>query len=107
MIVICPANGFHLKLASLSVAAEEEISAMKKELDKYGIQMPAFGKIGGILANEVSKIIILSNDRCIYKSSFIRCPWMKLQVCFWRHFVVHDVNIFLFIFSACSSSCHQ
>ncbi|XP_065909989.1 ras GTPase-activating-like protein IQGAP1 [Dysidea avara] len=32
---------------------EEEISAMKKELDKYGIQMPAFGKIGGILANEM------------------------------------------------------
>ena len=26
---------------------------MKKELDKYGIQMPAFGKIGGILASEV------------------------------------------------------
>ena len=42
------------------MAAEEEISAMKKELDKYGIQMPAFGKIGGILANEVSEVIILS-----------------------------------------------
>ena len=26
---------------------------MRKELDKYGIQMPAFSKIGGILANEV------------------------------------------------------
>ena len=36
---------------------EEEISAMKKELDKYGIQMPAFGKIGGILASEVCNII--------------------------------------------------
>ena len=33
--------------------AEEQISAMQQELDKYGIQMPAFGKIGGILANEV------------------------------------------------------
>ncbi|XP_070211492.1 ras GTPase-activating-like protein IQGAP1 isoform X2 [Littorina saxatilis] len=33
---------------------EEEISAMRKELDKYGIQMPAFSKIGGILANEMS-----------------------------------------------------
>ena len=32
---------------------EEEISAMQQELDKYGINMPAFGKIGGILANEV------------------------------------------------------
>lgn len=27
---------------------------MKLELDKYGIQMPAFNKIGGILANELS-----------------------------------------------------
>ena len=27
---------------------------MQKELDKYGIQMPQFGKIGGILANELS-----------------------------------------------------
>lgn len=32
---------------------EEELSAMRRELDKYGIQMPAFSKIGGILANEV------------------------------------------------------
>lgn len=27
---------------------------MKAALDKYGINMPAFGKIGGILANEMS-----------------------------------------------------
>uniref|UniRef100_A0A8C1XBL3 IQ motif containing GTPase activating protein 2 n=1 Tax=Cyprinus carpio TaxID=7962 RepID=A0A8C1XBL3_CYPCA len=33
---------------------EEEISNMRKELDKYGIQMPTFSKIGGILANELS-----------------------------------------------------
>ncbi|KAL0984873.1 hypothetical protein UPYG_G00149790 [Umbra pygmaea] len=33
---------------------EEEINNMKLELDKYGIQMPAFSKIGGILANELS-----------------------------------------------------
>ncbi|KAL3866731.1 hypothetical protein ACJMK2_044012 [Sinanodonta woodiana] len=33
---------------------EEEISAMRAELEKYGIQMPAFSKIGGILANELS-----------------------------------------------------
>lgn len=26
---------------------------MRGELEKYGIQMPAFGKIGGILANEM------------------------------------------------------
>ncbi|KAJ8285564.1 hypothetical protein GJAV_G00028290 [Gymnothorax javanicus] len=33
---------------------EEEISNVRKELDKYGIQMPTFSKIGGILANELS-----------------------------------------------------
>ena len=33
--------------------SDEEISNMKKELDKYGITMPAFSKIGGMLANEV------------------------------------------------------
>ena len=34
--------------------SEEELSNMRKELDKYGIQMPQFSKIGGILANELS-----------------------------------------------------
>ena len=34
-------------------ATDEEISAMRRELEKYGIQMPAFSKIGGILANEM------------------------------------------------------
>ncbi|XP_066272351.1 ras GTPase-activating-like protein IQGAP1 isoform X4 [Branchiostoma lanceolatum] len=34
---------------------EEEITAMRKALEKYGIQMPAFNKIGGILANELSE----------------------------------------------------
>ncbi|KAL0979273.1 hypothetical protein UPYG_G00183070 [Umbra pygmaea] len=33
---------------------EEEISNMRRELEKYGIQMPTFSKIGGILANELS-----------------------------------------------------
>ncbi|CAL8346615.1 unnamed protein product [Lota lota] len=33
---------------------EEEISNMRSELEKYGIQMPAFSKIGGLLANELS-----------------------------------------------------
>ena len=32
---------------------DEEISNMRRDLEKYGIQMPAFSKIGGILANEV------------------------------------------------------
>lgn len=38
----------------MCVCSEEEINNMKLELDKYGIQMPAFNKIGGILANELS-----------------------------------------------------
>lgn len=32
---------------------EEEITTMAKELKKYGLQLPAFSKIGGILANEM------------------------------------------------------
>lgn len=36
------------------VFSEEEINNMKSELEKYNIQMPAFSKIGGILANELS-----------------------------------------------------
>lgn len=38
----------------LTYVSEEEISNMRLELEKYGIQMPAFSKIGGILANELS-----------------------------------------------------
>uniref|UniRef100_A0A8B9BPL3 IQ motif containing GTPase activating protein 3 n=1 Tax=Anser brachyrhynchus TaxID=132585 RepID=A0A8B9BPL3_9AVES len=33
---------------------EEEINNMQRELDKYGLQLPAFSKIGGILADELS-----------------------------------------------------
>jgi hypothetical protein len=32
---------------------EEEITSMSKELQKYGLQLPTFSKIGGILANEL------------------------------------------------------
>ncbi|XP_050481598.1 ras GTPase-activating-like protein IQGAP1 isoform X1 [Bombus huntii] len=32
---------------------EEEINAVSKELKKYGIQMPSFQKIGGLLANNM------------------------------------------------------
>lgn len=39
---------------TVCLCSEEEINNMKLELDKYGIQMPAFNKIGGILANELS-----------------------------------------------------
>ena len=37
----------------LCTCTDEQISNMSRELAKYGIQMPAFSKIGGILANEV------------------------------------------------------
>jgi hypothetical protein len=33
---------------------EEEISSMQEALDKYGLQLPVFSKIGGILASEIS-----------------------------------------------------
>lgn len=32
---------------------DEEITTMARELQKYGLQLPAFSKIGGILANEM------------------------------------------------------
>ena len=34
--------------------SEEEVNQMKDNLEEKNIQMPAFGKIGGILANELS-----------------------------------------------------
>ena len=40
---------------------EEEINAMKQALDKYGIAMPAFGKIGGLLAGEVCLIVVITS----------------------------------------------
>jgi len=43
---------------------EEEISNMRRELDKYGIQMPAFSKIGGMLANEVCSVDLRSLCVC-------------------------------------------
>lgn len=36
------------------VTAAEELSNIASELAKYGLQLPAFSKIGGILANEFS-----------------------------------------------------
>lgn len=41
-------------------SAEEEISAMDSELAKAGVQMPKFGKIGGILAKEVGLRLLSS-----------------------------------------------
>lgn len=33
---------------------DEEIDAVSKELQKYGIQMPPFQKIGGLLTNNIT-----------------------------------------------------
>lgn len=33
---------------------------MSRELEKYGIQMPAFSRIGGILTNEVRGVLVAS-----------------------------------------------
>nr|CAB3256707.1 IQ motif containing GTPase activating protein homolog [Phallusia mammillata] len=41
-------------LYGIAEFTEEELNNMQKELGKYGLQMPQFHKIGGILANELS-----------------------------------------------------
>lgn len=56
---------------------EEEISNMRKELEKYGIQMPSFSKIGGILASE------LSVDEAACKSTE-QSEELYYQAMFWR-----------------------
>jgi hypothetical protein len=70
------------------VYTEEEISTMKKELDKYGIQMPSFGKIGGILTNEVSicyqhsSIPIIAVSANFYSGPHcIHCPIRLNKLC--------------------------
>lgn len=49
---------------------------MRLELEKYGIQMPAFSKIGGILANELS----VDEAACKEKWSFILCDYSNQQI---------------------------
>eukprot|EP00049_Salpingoeca_infusionum_P017332 m.352578 g.352578 ORF g.352578 m.352578 type:complete len:1576 (+) comp16555_c0_seq1:753-5480(+) len=53
---------FHLGIApemedlhGVAEFTEEELSAMEAELQKAGVQMPKFGKIGGILAKELGE----------------------------------------------------
>lgn len=43
-----------LMKGTYGIIAAEELSNMALELAKYGLQLPAFSKIGGILANELS-----------------------------------------------------
>ena len=61
---------FNFDLFVCTYDSEEEISAMRKELEKYGIQMPAFSKIGGILESEVQWLtghmkIVASDVLCL------------------------------------------
>ena len=69
---------------------DEEISNMRRELDKYGIQMPAFSKIGGMLASEVrvshcavvTDSVVCDELTCIekyFKAEFF-CHWRCLCV---------------------------
>lgn len=51
----------------LCSAPEEEIHNMKEELEKYGLQLPAFSKIGGILASELS-VDEAAGDGCLVGS---------------------------------------
>lgn len=53
--------------------AEEEINNMKIELEKYGIQMPAFSKIGGILANELSVDEAACKEGALHNSRWLCC----------------------------------
>lgn len=91
------------------MSTEEEISAMKKELDKYGIQMPAFGKIGGILASEVCfNINYITKLLLNAYLAPCRCQWMKWQVCLYCvHKSLCSHNVLVRTFSACCCPCYQ
>uniref|UniRef100_A0A672SNU2 Ras GTPase-activating-like protein IQGAP1 n=1 Tax=Sinocyclocheilus grahami TaxID=75366 RepID=A0A672SNU2_SINGR len=53
--LLCHCGRIHKSLVGEKLTKrKEEINNMKIELEKYNIQMPAFSKIGGILANELS-----------------------------------------------------
>lgn len=54
---------------------------MKRELDKYGIQMPAFSKIGGILANEITVDEAAGKHRCfaLMFSDVENTPYFKFN----------------------------
>lgn len=55
---------------------------MRLELEKYGIQMPAFSKIGGILANELSvdeaacrfHFHVIIQTKILYTKCLFLCP---------------------------------
>lgn len=47
------------------VLSEEEIDTVTKELQKHGIQMPAFQKIGGLLTNSITTDAATLHDAVI------------------------------------------
>lgn len=81
----------------MCVFSEEEINNMKLELDKYGIHLPAFNKIGGILAKELS--VDEAAGRCHIGCEFMcgsgQKAWMVL------------LPLLLFPISPCSCDCYQ
>lgn len=76
---------------------------MRSELDKYGIQMPAFSKIGGILANELSvdEAACKSSDLSLLNSLLIDMPENP-------RFLTSNTKFFCILFScsACCCDCH-
>lgn len=76
---------------------------MKIELEKYGIQMPAFSKIGGILANELSvdeaackeKEILWVQMGLLLPLSVMNAIMMVLDI---RNFASKPVGVAFFLF---------
>lgn len=71
---------------------DEEINNVKRELDKYGIQMPAFHKIGGILANELSVDQAAGEWRRSQTSCYCFVTVVTETACVWM-FSVHAAVI--------------
>lgn len=67
---------------------------MRAELDKYGIQMPAFGKIGGILATEMPvdeaalHAAVIAINEALDKNSQV----CKLSVCLYVFILPEHVH---------------
>ena len=59
-----------LMKGTCALIAAEELSNMASELAKYDLQLPAFSKIGGILANELSVDEAAGRDQAHLLASF-------------------------------------
>ena len=56
---------------------EEELSAMQVALDGYGIKLPSFAKIGGILAAEISEDEALDHAAILKINQALDEEWLK------------------------------